>query len=602
VTKIDFSGKVKRIRFHFVKTISKHDEWIEFRSSRIAALYSKTLPPVPKKTADKKRPVTDVALDVLDETAKHPTLQLNGTKEPGAKKGKKKPRLNETKGIVSSKSGSAVRDEPAEESNSQGKTAKEPGAKKGKKKPRLNETKSVISSKSGSAVRDEPAEESNSQGKTAKEPGAKKGKKKARMNNETKGMMSSSNPDSVARDETAKNTNSQGKATKEPGAKKGKKKARLNGETKSNTSSKSKAVVLSENDSMPLATFNHGPSAIKPVSSKKQLSVIPRKVQTATGAWTTADRSPTKFGVEAANKKEGSLLENPSSNTAGESSQFSGALPADSYRSGTTTGPVAESSGINGGVHLGTKSTSFYQHPRGQRLASSPSSATPPRLHNFTTDAAPGSSPFNQLMRLASAANVSSTTTGDSPQCSVSMPGDSYRNGTTTGLVAESSGTNGGKHLGTNPPSFYQHPRGQRHTPSPSSATPRLHNFTTDAAPRQHNFTTDAAPVSNPFDQLLRLASVANVSTSNGSHFDNPVGEHIPQPSNGPPAGGLPFGYIQTNFLDNRSQMQPANLPPATSAPQDPSLQRASDEAANFDQYRFQDRQTHNQHPPRHYR
>jgi hypothetical protein len=651
VTKIDFSGKVKRIRFHFVKTISKHDEWIEFLSSRIAALYSKTVPPVPKKTADKKRPVTDVA---LDETAEHPTSQLNAAKEPGTKNGKKKARVTETKGIMSSKSGSDVRDDLANEPNSQGKTAKEPGAKKGKKKARLNETEGGMSPKSGSVAREVTAEDQHSQGKVAKEPGAKNGKKKARLNGETKGIMSSksdivardeaaedptsqlnaakepgvkngkkkarlketkgvmssSNLDSVARDETAKNPKTQGKAAKEPGAKNGKTKARLIHERKANTSSNSKAVVLSENDSMRLATLNHGPSAIKPVISKKQLSVIPRKVQTATGAWTTADRSPTRFGVEAASKKkEGSLLENayeghdPSSNTASESPQFSGAFPADNDRSGTMPGPVAESSGNNGGVHLGTHPTNFYQHPRGQRLASSPPSATPPQLHNFTTDAVPGSSPFNQLMQLASAANVSSTTAGDSPQFSVLMPAeDSYRSGTMIGPVVESNGTNGGIHLGTTPTSFYQHPRGQHHAPSPSSAAPRLHNFTSDAAPRLHNFTTDIAPVSNPFDQLLRLASVANVSTCNESHFDNPVGQHIPQPSNGPPAGGPPFGYTQTNLLDNRSQMQPTHFPPATFAPQDPSFQRGSDGAVYFDQYRFQDRQTDNQHPPRYYR
>jgi hypothetical protein len=45
VIKKDFSGSVKRIMFHFAKTSSDRDEWIEFKSPRIAPLYTK----VPKK-------------------------------------------------------------------------------------------------------------------------------------------------------------------------------------------------------------------------------------------------------------------------------------------------------------------------------------------------------------------------------------------------------------------------------------------------------------------------------------------------------------------------------------------------------------------------
>ena len=45
VVKVDFSGSVKRIMFHYAKTSSDRDEWVEFGSSRIAPLYSK----VPKK-------------------------------------------------------------------------------------------------------------------------------------------------------------------------------------------------------------------------------------------------------------------------------------------------------------------------------------------------------------------------------------------------------------------------------------------------------------------------------------------------------------------------------------------------------------------------
>jgi mbt repeat len=41
VVKVDFSGAVKRIMFHFAKTSSDRDEWVEFGSPRIAPLYSK---------------------------------------------------------------------------------------------------------------------------------------------------------------------------------------------------------------------------------------------------------------------------------------------------------------------------------------------------------------------------------------------------------------------------------------------------------------------------------------------------------------------------------------------------------------------------------
>jgi hypothetical protein len=45
VVKVDFSGSVKRIMFHYAKTSSDRDEWVEFGSSRIAPLFTK----VPKK-------------------------------------------------------------------------------------------------------------------------------------------------------------------------------------------------------------------------------------------------------------------------------------------------------------------------------------------------------------------------------------------------------------------------------------------------------------------------------------------------------------------------------------------------------------------------
>lgn len=47
---VDFSGSVKRILFHFTKTSSARDEWVEFGSPRIAPLYSK----VPRKISKSK--------------------------------------------------------------------------------------------------------------------------------------------------------------------------------------------------------------------------------------------------------------------------------------------------------------------------------------------------------------------------------------------------------------------------------------------------------------------------------------------------------------------------------------------------------------------
>jgi hypothetical protein len=52
VVKVDFSGSVKRILFHFAKTSSDRDEWVEFESPRIAPLYSK----VPKRRKGDSKP------------------------------------------------------------------------------------------------------------------------------------------------------------------------------------------------------------------------------------------------------------------------------------------------------------------------------------------------------------------------------------------------------------------------------------------------------------------------------------------------------------------------------------------------------------------
>ena len=48
VVKVDFSGSVKRIMFHYAKTSSDRDEWVEFGSSRIAPRFTK----VPMKSSN----------------------------------------------------------------------------------------------------------------------------------------------------------------------------------------------------------------------------------------------------------------------------------------------------------------------------------------------------------------------------------------------------------------------------------------------------------------------------------------------------------------------------------------------------------------------
>lgn len=611
MTRVDFSGKVKRIKFHFVKTIAKHDEWIEFRSVRIAALYSKT--PAPKQTADKKRLIFDVG---RDETVQHPTSQLKAAKEAGpqngTKKGKKITRLNKTKDIESSKPDSVAQDEAAKNPLSRGKGAKELGAKKEKKKARLKETEGIMSSnsdgvaqdesKSDGAAHDETAKDPHSPGKSAKEPGTKKGKKKARLN-EANGI-SSSKPDSVARsesksesiapDETAKDPLFQEKAAKEVGAKKGKRKAQLN-EQNGIMSSRFNSAAQDE-------TVKHPTSQVKAVkgaglkngkkkarlneatgnmSSKPDSVAQDRTTNDSLSRGRAAKELGAKKGKKKAQLNEVVLSEND-------------AVPHSSLNHGLYT-RIPKKKRVSNvqtatGARFGVESVKEKEEDR--------------RLKNA----------YESHGRKANHYH-SSTTAGDSPQFAVAMPAESYRSGTMTGSVAERSGINSGINLGTNSTSLYQHPRGQRLSPSSSSAT------------RPHDFTTDAAPMSSPFDQLVRLASVANVSTSIASHFDSTFGQHTPQPSNGPPpfdqllrlasaanvppSNGSHFDQpfsqnipqpIQPNYHDSRSRMQPANPPPATSAPQDPPFQRSSDGAVDFDQHRFQDKQTHDQYPPRYYR
>jgi hypothetical protein len=52
VRHVDFSGKVKRVKNHFIKASSDCDEWIPFGSKQIAALHSKTSPASKKRKLD----------------------------------------------------------------------------------------------------------------------------------------------------------------------------------------------------------------------------------------------------------------------------------------------------------------------------------------------------------------------------------------------------------------------------------------------------------------------------------------------------------------------------------------------------------------------
>lgn len=72
VTHIDFSGKTKRVKFHYQKTSSDADEWVQFGSDRIATLHSKTGDSVKKEQnqmikADKSTDTSNGAEKVTKE-------------------------------------------------------------------------------------------------------------------------------------------------------------------------------------------------------------------------------------------------------------------------------------------------------------------------------------------------------------------------------------------------------------------------------------------------------------------------------------------------------------------------------------------------------
>lgn len=62
VSKVDFSGKIKRIQFHFPRLSSKFDEWIDFGSERIARLHT-NVPKNPRHTKKAKNPTRQAHTD-----------------------------------------------------------------------------------------------------------------------------------------------------------------------------------------------------------------------------------------------------------------------------------------------------------------------------------------------------------------------------------------------------------------------------------------------------------------------------------------------------------------------------------------------------------
>jgi len=91
--KLDLTGLVKRVKFHFRQTTAEADEWIEFGSERIFALYSK----VPQKTkgpkipdeakSDPKEAGVSPRNGVTDETKK---VILKDGEKPSSKEKKRK--------------------------------------------------------------------------------------------------------------------------------------------------------------------------------------------------------------------------------------------------------------------------------------------------------------------------------------------------------------------------------------------------------------------------------------------------------------------------------------------------------------------------------
>ena len=70
---MDFSGSVKRIMFHFAKTSSDRDEWVEFGSPRIAPLCTK----IPKTRVN-----SDTKLSPIKEASNMRQIKILKKKRP----------------------------------------------------------------------------------------------------------------------------------------------------------------------------------------------------------------------------------------------------------------------------------------------------------------------------------------------------------------------------------------------------------------------------------------------------------------------------------------------------------------------------------------
>jgi hypothetical protein len=96
--------------------------------------------------------------------------------------------------------------------------------------------------------------------------------------------------------------------------------------------------------------------------------------------------------------------------------------------------------------------------------------------------------------------------------------------------------------------------------------------------------------------------------------YSAPFGRNVHNFSNGPPVGvsllpngvpaDLPFGYIQTNFVDGQFQCQPGNFPGTGYMPQELlAVQRGHHERlSNLDPSLFPENQSLDDQPPRYYR
>lgn len=70
VVKVDFHGQIQRVMFHYLKTSSDCDEWVEFGSDRVQPLYSKT--PKPSKTKPKATSQDESARETKDAATTRP--------------------------------------------------------------------------------------------------------------------------------------------------------------------------------------------------------------------------------------------------------------------------------------------------------------------------------------------------------------------------------------------------------------------------------------------------------------------------------------------------------------------------------------------------